>query len=426
MIGNRQFLFFLLLLITLFSFYSCANREVSLVPETIFRIPMGVMRDEINLFSRKGYLYSDGSNFTLTPLGNYYIVDRASRKILYYSNYGKLNYIIYNPDYRFDSDKRSSKYLDKIWYFGELSEIAANVDRLYVTSTLGISGSFGAPSAPNTSKIRDKGTNANRLNDLYTQAVLAFNNKGEFLYRLGKEGVNSKPFLHRIIKLFTDSRGNLFVVARHPEAYQIYKFSDKGQLLSGFELSAARDIFPETPLRPQTETDKPDNTESKSFFEITSPDFSFDGKTLFFELYRYTTKINDATLKTSQLNTYSYDIYSISTDDPAAGPQKNFTVRRFSSGRPDAKQMYGEKLLGTTNNGLLAFLQTYPNGKNVVIYYNTEGVQKFTVTIDVKENIPYQFYLASNGLISALNFYEDHVAVTWWRTDKLFRKELGF
>ena len=206
--------------------FSCRYRTASLSSETIFSIPIGVMRDEINLFSRRDFLYSDGSSLALTPFGNYFIVDRSSHKILYYSNYGKLNYIIYNPDYRYDSDKQNPQYLDKVWYFGEISEIAVSLDKLYVTST---------PSRHTDTNLAPE--------YFYAQFILTFNDKGEFLYQLGSEGKDSKPFLYSVTKIFVDRQGRLFVIARHPESYYIYEFSEDGELLGSFELSVQQSIL---------------------------------------------------------------------------------------------------------------------------------------------------------------------------------------
>ncbi len=386
---------------------SCRYRTASLSSETIFSIPIGVMRDEINLFSRRDFLYSDGSSLALTPFGDYFIVDRSSHKILYYSNYGKLNYIIYNPDYRYDSDKQNPQYLDKVWYFGDISEIAVSLDKLYVTST---------PSRHTDTNLAPE--------YFYAQFILTFNDKGEFLYQLGSEGKDSKPFLYSVTKLFVDRQGRLFVIARHPESYYIYEFSEDGELLGSFELSVQQSILA-NPAAKDLGLDMPSST-NKIFYEITSPNFSYDGEYLFFELYSYKKEINKATLKTRQLSTYGYDIYSVETVQPLRSLKKNFTVRDFKTGQADIKQMYGEELMGMTSNNLLVFLQTYPDGRNVLVYYDTKGDRKYIVTIDVKQQLPYKLYLAPNGLVSALNFYEDRVSVSWWRTDKLFGKELPF
>ncbi|MEM9424758.1 MAG: hypothetical protein AAF975_08240, partial [Spirochaetota bacterium] len=244
------------------------------------------MRDEINLFSRKEFLYSDNSNFTLTPLGNYFIVDRPSRKIFHYTNYGKLNYIIYNPDYRYDSDKGNPKYLDKSWRLGEISEIAASLERLYVTTTLTRSAKEEAAPARATGP-----------NNFYHQVILVFNDRGEYLFQVGPEGVDSQPFLHPVTRLFVDKRENLFVISRQPEAYQIYQFSPQGSILRTFELSVRQTILQNRIFQNQGNAEK-----NQTFFEIVAPHFSQDGKDLFFELYRYTTKINESTSKNQEIN----------------------------------------------------------------------------------------------------------------------------
>ena len=378
----------------------CQERTAILNSERIFRIPVGIMRKEINLFSRNNFLYNDNSSFTLTPLGNYFISDRSSRKIFHYTNYGKLSYIIYNPEYRYDSDRGNPKYLDTIYPFGEISEIAANMDKLYVTSTIN--------------------KNIEEPNSLYTQAILTFDKKGKFLYWIGTEGIGKQYFRYRITKLFIDSQNNLFVILRGPEIYQIYQFSDDGTLLHNFQLSVSQTILQDKSFQNRSPKER------NMFFEITAPNFSYDGKLLFFELYSYITKINDATSKTREIQSNKYDIYSIQTEPNSQKLKKHFTVRDFRSENAEIQQVYGEQLMGTTSNGFLVFLKTYSNGKNALVYRNKRGRLQYTVSIDIDPNIPYKLYLAPNGLVSALNFYEDEVIVTWWRTDKLLNKELSF
>ena len=361
------------------------------------------MRDQINLLSEKDYLYQESNHFALTPLGSYYIVDKASRKILYYNNYGKLNYIIYHPDYRFDSDKGNPKYLDKQWIFGEISQIAANMDRLYVVS-----------SALPQSSPREYTKKA--------QVVLAFDNKGEFLYQIGSAGIDSEPFLFTVVKLFIDSQGRLFVITRQTESYQIYRFSSEGRLISKFVLSVAKTIFSDKSFQL---TQKTEEGIGKGFLEIHSPQLSYDGKYLFFELYHYIAEINQVTAKTKRLITNAYHIYSINTQSPDKSLKKNFTV--WAMNRKNQKipsQTYGEQLLGTTENGLLVLLQN--REKHILVYYEPDGEQKHIVNIVLSEKHPYQLNLAANGLLSGLYFYEDRVAINWWRTDTLINSEISF
>ncbi len=434
---NGQLYFLPLALGLLFS--ACAASAHNLTSETIFRIPIGAMRDEINLFSRKSTLYNSGVEFTLTPLGSYYIVDHASRKILYYTNYGKLNHIIYNPNYRFDSDQQNPNYLDKIWQFGDISKIAASQNKLYITSTTVADATRQEHSGAPTQS--DTGNQQSLANDseFYTQTILTFDGKGEFLYQLGSEGKNGPSFLYRVIQLYIDSQKKLLVVTRRPDGYHIYRFSNDGDLLSSFELSVGSTLLSNPTLRAQLQGDTTGqggdaearrSIEGKSYFEINAPHFSTDGETLFFELYRYTTRINTVTSKTRQVDESGYDIYSIRIAEPHKSLKKNFMVRDFGAGNLENREArtysYGEQLMGATEDEFLVFLQTYSDGRNVLAYRDRKGNQKYIVTIGTEQEVPRQFFLAPNGLISALNFYEDHVRVNWWRTDKLFRRELSF
>ncbi len=391
---------YILLIVFCIFLLSCRAQTANFNSERIFSIPIGMMRKEINLFSINNFLYNDNNSFTLTPLGSYFIADHLSRKIFHYTNYGKLSYIIYNPEYRYDSDQGNPKYLDRTYPFGEISEIAANMDKLYVTSTID--------------------QNVAELNSLYAQVILTFDKKGKFLYWIGKEGIGGQYFHYQITKLFIDSQNNLFVILRGPEMYQIYQFSGDGILINRFQLSVRQTILQDKFFQNQNRKQR------DMFFEIMSPNFSYDGKLLFFELYSYIAKINDATSKTREIKSNKYDIYSIQTERNSQILKKHFTVRDFSSENAEIRQIYGEQLMGITSNDFLVFLKTYSNGQNALVYRNDKGRQQYTVFIDTEPNIPYKLYLAPNGLVSALNFYEDEVVVTWWRTDQLLDKVLSF
>ena len=396
-------------LVVLFSFIlGCREKKLSINSETIFSIPIGVMRNEINLFTRENFMDNvHSTSFTLTPLGNYFIVDVSSRKILYYNNYGKINFVIYNPAYRYESNKNNAKYLDRSWPFGQISEIAAGSSKLYVVSTA------------------DEDTSDRQVS--YHQNILAFDFEGKFLYRLGTEGRDSRPFRYHITKLFISELGDLFVISKLPDTYQIYKFSNDGKLLQSFELSVELTIL-ENPAFQKYLDEQANQKLTQEFFVMNSPNFSYDGRTLFFELYRYIKEIHETTNKTKQIRLYRREIYSLELEGQS--PQKlkkNFTIRNLSSDTSAiSAQISTEEFMGTTGMGFLVFLQLYRSGEQVVVYYDQRGNRQYAVDIGFKSNIPYKLHLAKNGLVSALYFHEDRLSVVWWRTDKLFSKELSF
>ena len=373
------------------------------------------MRDQINLLSENDYLFKESTGFTLNPLGSYYIVDKASKKILYYNNYGKLNYIIYHPDYRFDSDKENPKYLDKKWTFGKISQIAANLDKLYVVSS--------NPSSLQSNGAAKDGSPNNPQNDQYTkkaQMILVFDNRGEFLYQIGRKGIDSEPFLFYIVKLFIDSQDQLFAITRQAESYEVYRFSREGRIISRFALS--KTLLSDKSFQSNEKGNK------KGFWEISSPQLSYNGKYLFFELYHYIREINQTTSKTESVITNGYYIYSINTENPKNSLKKNFTVWEYHLDDQEkrSRQIYGEQFIGTTENGLLVLLQNQYTEETNLIYYKPDGTKEYIVNIILPNKDPYQLYLAANGLLSSLYFYKDRIALKWWRTDMLINKELSF
>lgn len=188
------------------------KNELGLRPENFF--------SEIQIIN---YYYSNGF---------YYISDSINNKILKVTEtgtpiltiYNKTNYpkITPNTTVSIDTTTEQSEVEYLILYSEyELSSpglICADIDK----------NIFAVNSSPLYKKMED-----NRIDD---EMILKFDKKGNFLYKLGKTGINTQPFGY-IIKMINDNSNNLIVIEQTDNVYTIYKYSNAGVLLHKCELS---------------------------------------------------------------------------------------------------------------------------------------------------------------------------------------------
>lgn len=62
--------------------------------------------------------------------------------------------------------------------------------------------------------------------DMSPSYILVFNNEGEILYSLGKDGSTEIPF-HSIYNMYTDNRGRLFVISKSSENWSVFRYDGK-------------------------------------------------------------------------------------------------------------------------------------------------------------------------------------------------------
>ena len=91
-------LIFIFILMSFLFIMSCKEQEYEKIyPEELFTIGLGKLEDQIDLFQVRGSNTSRKNDFYVKD-GMFYIANSNSLKIMQFSSYGDLFFILYNPD----------------------------------------------------------------------------------------------------------------------------------------------------------------------------------------------------------------------------------------------------------------------------------------------------------------------------------------
>jgi len=206
-------------------FISCNKKEEFKKMHNIFKLKMGYNENEIGFFFNKDLI----SNKILNVYhlnGFYYISDPKNNKIMKLTKSGVPVLIIYNasenpqikPTEENVNDETGDKEIAYVKLYKEYpiyspGLIAADVNKnIYIVNN-----------HPDYKTI-------NTDNSIVFSLILKFDKKGNLLYKLGSDGINSNPF-GNIINMICDSNNNLIIQEQLKYNSVIYKFSPEGELV---------------------------------------------------------------------------------------------------------------------------------------------------------------------------------------------------
>ena len=203
---------------------SCSRRSDSLLT-TVFALKLGYDENNIGMKLNEHNLI-DYKIDMIHRNNFFYITDKVNEKIMKFTERGELLLVIYNQDTNdiFQqnsgddaSENTASGYVStkiyKPYPLIQPEKIEADFDRnIYVV---------------------DNNQEYKKVNDDKTvcdQLILKFDNEGNLLYKLGRNGVGNVPFGF-ISTLMTDNRDNLLVTESDESGYALSKFDKNGQLI---------------------------------------------------------------------------------------------------------------------------------------------------------------------------------------------------
>lgn len=187
-----------------------------------------INQEIVNVFYRSGF---------------YYITDTKNNKIIKTTENGVHILIIYNPENNpnlkptiIENTNINENYneKEKIVYVKLYREypiyspsiITSDIEKnIYVVNN-----------HPSYKKTDESGNIVNSL-------ILKFDNKGNILFNIGKNGIDTMPFSY-IMKIVTDQNNNLLVQESTINGIFIYKFDPNGLLIKKFKIS--KDDIPAT------------------------------------------------------------------------------------------------------------------------------------------------------------------------------------
>ncbi|MDA3941207.1 MAG: hypothetical protein PF693_18170 [Spirochaetia bacterium] len=373
----------ILIIYTMISFSAC-NLESGMEKKLLFELTLGRGEDQIDLIQMANVPFNKKSRIVMKD-GLIYIGNGNSNKVMEFNSYGDILSLHYNPKENPEPvlltntniGGQSSNRNAYPFNFRNIGEIAVtNQNHVLIEDTV-----------PDNRSDYDESTDST-LNRI----VLRFDNKGNFINFLGREGIGGTPFPY-IEKIEVNNNDEIIIITRTIKTWNIYWFSDKGSLK--YTVIIPLDNLPvpsEGDFIPSLETIVPDRNENSVYLKI---DY-------------YNKKNNDLDYTMSYI--WILDLKKESYIRFIRMPELNIDESDDISG-----------FLGVNNAGKFFFLTYISDNISHVMVLDKNGtvLTRSELTM-LDEKISYRdMYLDSNGLLVALLGKYDKAEVVWWRSDQL-------
>ena len=223
---------------------SCHRKGIEeLVSTELFSLSIGKLEDQIDLFQFEDAMATRTNSIFMRD-GWFYVANGSSGKVMVFSSYGDLIFLLYNPQTNpaptllglVDQNAPDTVTTrGSVTYpFLDIGCIAVASDRtLYVEDAVS-----------NAMTVKD-----NEQGIVRSRVILRFDRKGKVLPALGEEGVGGAPFPY-ITALHVTASDQLVVVCRLPTRWQVFWFSRDGAPLFKVDIGTAN--LPVKPKAGQT------------------------------------------------------------------------------------------------------------------------------------------------------------------------------
>jgi hypothetical protein len=388
----------------------CQKKGIEeLVSSELFSLSIGKMEDQVDLFQFENSLVERANSLTMRD-GWFYVANGSSGKIMVFSSYGDLIFLLYNaqlnpaPTTLGPSSSNSSAEATTRGFiaypFVDIGHVAVASDRtLYVEDAVADAKAI---------KDSDRGVTRSRV-------ILRFDRKGRQLGSLGEEGIGGSPFPF-ISALYVTSSDQLVVVSRLPRSWEVFWFSRDGIPLYQVEISNSN--LPAEPERGVTlalVTVLPDLQSPLLYLIISSYQDAVEART------NASSSSNDSvTTRAYKLDLRTQQYGSTFVEFPANPPRRTKEgLKTIEVPSPPSD------LLGVSSGGyfyLLAYTDTNLYTLQIVDPSGRVRAQR-RVVIEDSELTFRDIHLSSTGIIYGLLADQSKAHVSWWRSDLLLKGE---
>ncbi|MGA2481293.1 MAG: hypothetical protein ABSG63_21365, partial [Spirochaetia bacterium] len=218
----------------------CQRKGIEeLLSTELFSLSLGKMEDQVDLFQFEGSSV-ERTNSVFMRDGWFYIANGNAGKIMVFSSYGDLIFLLYNPlknpppTILPPLDPNASGEVSTrgavAYPFSDIGEIAVSSDK--------------------TLYVEDAVTDAKAVKDpdngvILSRVIQRFDRRGKPLGYIGQEGIGGKPFPF-VSALHVTEKDQLVVVCRLPQSWEVYWYSREGAPLYQVEIDNAH-----LPVKPQ-------------------------------------------------------------------------------------------------------------------------------------------------------------------------------
>jgi len=223
-------------------FIGCGKSKIEgLKEENLFRVPIGSGEEEIGILRKSDGTFSGPSNIIFAN-GFFFVVDDVNQKIMKITTPGDVILVISKGEELKPDDNVLRTKERKYFNFNKIGKITVdNENNLYVEDKV-------LQKMPEKTEIdifnaenNDKENDSN--DEIWVSYILKFDRLGNFLYKIGKNGINSEP-LYFLYKMEVDKKGSLVVLSTDEnwENWVYNRIDSSGNLVVNYNLSSDKII----------------------------------------------------------------------------------------------------------------------------------------------------------------------------------------
>jgi hypothetical protein len=382
---------------------SCAgDRTTAIAREDLFTLEIGRLEDQIDLFNLEGSRSLRKTALAMRD-GFFYIANGNGEKVMQYTSYGDLLFMIYNdetnpPPLSLRTGAEATNVVTR-WAFPyplrEPGSITVDSRKhIYVEDRF-----------PDERHSFDRESKA-----LLDRMVLHFDAEGHFVEYLGREGVGGTPF-SQIEGLYTSARNELAVVCRLPQGWSVYWFDPEGTVLFYIPLPNSRIPVPpdRMPLIPSVDS------------IAASP----DGRELYIKVDYYRDIYDESTGTRTGSVPDSSIIWIMNVENGAytGTMEVPFFEFTFTENNRQITENLLYSLLGVIRGGKVFLYFPVDEGYAILILStgSSPGSEQHRglIRVDHEELQFNTFCLSPEGILSGLLAANWEAKLVWWRTDTL-------
>ncbi|MDR2246657.1 MAG: hypothetical protein LBE17_08365 [Treponema sp.] len=378
----------------------CNNEQIlSVSREDLFSLDIGRLEDQLDLFNIEGGRSVQKTSLAMRD-GLFYIANGTGEKIVRYTSYGDLLFMIYN-------DETNPPPLS----LRPLGEHAGSVTRWALTYPLRSPGAIAVDSRKHIyAEDRlpyERHSFDTKNKALLDSIILHFDADGRFVGYLGQEGAGGTPF-PRINGVFITIQDELAVICRLPQGWHIYWFDNEGVPL--YQIPLPDKAFP----IPQDR--------SGVFPSVDAIAAAPDARRLFIKVDYYRDILDEYTNTRTGNEGDGSVIWIMNVEDGSyAGtievPFFEYTV--IANNRRVTENLF-YSMLGVIRDNRIFLSFPVEGGYSILILSaDSREQRRGFIQVDNEELWFNTFYVSEDGILSGLLATNWEVKMVWWRTDRL-------
>jgi hypothetical protein len=379
---------------------ACRENSLGIIErEDLFSLDIGPMEDQIALYNLEGDTGIRQAGFTMRD-GFFYIADRNGGKIVRYTSYGDLLFMIYNDE----TNPEPAGLRINI-------EDSTQITRWAFTYPLRSPGSLAVDSRKHIyagDRLPPERYGFDAENKVLLDSILLhFDPDGRFIEYLGQGGKGGSPF-PRIAGLYTSINDEIAVVCRIPSGWNIYWYNDRGEQLYLVQLKNSAIPAP------------PGSVSFSSSVEtvMASP----DSRRLFIKVDYYRDTFDESTNTRTGTEPANSVIWILNVEDGSYIGSQEVPFFEYSvseRGRTvHSRMLYS--MLGLVRGGKVFLHFPIETGYSILLLdIDSREQRRGSIRVDNDELHFNDFSLSAEGILSAMLVSNWQVNLVWWRMDRL-------